>query len=143
MGIPLLEIVGFLVYWLQNVLASCFKVHWFLGLLVVVFFVFGFWVSCSQSFKLPVSKFIGLEVSKRLVSKVSMIPCYQISISCLLIDIDLISKFFIILLDGSSLCVFRCLSFAIFSKFEIFRTLRFIRIIVLEKIIGDFLNYLR
>ena len=68
-----------------------FLVYWFLSFLVPSFL--GFEVSWFQSFRNP------------------MIPYYQMSISCFLIDIDLIFKIFKNLLHGSS-----GLSAPVFSK---------------------------
>ena len=94
------------------------KVSWFLGCWCSVF-----------GFRFFVSWFLGFEVSK----------IYQVSISCFLIDIDLISKPFKMFQTN-----LHHLSAPVFSKNVIkmlgFRNSEIIRTICFENDPGDFLN---
>ena len=89
------------------------EVYWFLGFLVFGFLIFGFLVSwllvlwflgllVSKLFVFLISKFLGFLVSKFQSLKDSMIPYYQKSISRFQEEVDLISKIFKMLLNGSS-----------------------------------------
>ena len=79
-----------LVYWFLGVFVSRFLGSWLLG-----FKFLGFLVSWFLGFNSP-----GLLVSTSLGFEVAKI--YQTFISCFQEDIDLVSKIFKILLDGSS-----------------------------------------
>ena len=97
--------LGFLVSWFLGFLVSWFLGVWFLG-----FVFFGFLVSWFMA-----SWFLGFEVSKFQRFEIiqcfwrMLVPYYQISMSCFLVDDDLISKLFKIVLDGSSGFVGACL----------------------------------
>ena len=156
--------LGFLVSWLLvawfrrfwflcNLFSWClgffvFVVSWLLGFLVsmilgvVVPKFFSFLVSKCLGFRN--SRLLGLEASK--IQKITqsawktLVPYYQTTISCYLVDIDPISKIFKHLLNGSG-GISRCPSFPTFSRIRISMILELIKMIFSENAFGFFLRF--
>ena len=84
--------IGFLVSWFLSFLVLGFLLCWFLGVLASCFLVYWIWVSWFVCSRLLLSWF-----PSSIISSIG-----QMSISCSLTDIDLISKISKNWLDGSS-----------------------------------------